>query len=178
MTKNEIKELLMKHHQKYPLMSLDDDYKLMHQVIFGPKHFMLNPHKEKVLNYLEHELNEMDLDDHHQVFEPIGNGFYRVYLNCLSLNVITKDELIDAFYRSMHLDLGEQDKLIKDMDDALAIVKEMTQDKNFTGKMAELKTKGYPAVHHSETYRNHYQPHYRVIHESCLNEKIRGELNR
>lgn len=175
MNKNKWYEVLRKHHEMYPEMGLMDYYKLMHQSVFGPKHLLSKPNKDQLVHYLERELNEMTFDLHHEVLEYIGNDFYRVYLHAITLNLISKEVLIDAFYQSMVMDLESDAELFKKMDESLHVLKAFLKDKElmqeehaFDEFMTELKDKKYPAIHHSDSYNQKYQPHYRVIHKSYL----------
>lgn len=175
MNKNKWYEVLRKHHEMYPAMGLTDDYKLMHQSVFGPKHLLSKPNKNQLVHYLERELTEMTIDLHHEVLEYIGNDFYRVYLHAINLNLISKEALIDAFYQSMIMDLGSETELFKKMDESLHILKAFLKDEElmqeehtFDESMNDLKLNKYPAIHHSDSYKKKYQPHYRVIHKSYL----------
>lgn len=165
--------LIKKHHQMYPKMELEDDYKLLHQAIFGPKHLLFSPSKERLLDYLNREIDDMMMDSSHEILEYIGNGFYRVYLNSITLKLVTKEDLIDAFYESMFIDLGSHDSLQNIMDESLLTLKKFHESSHFDVFSKDIKLKNYPAIHHSESYQKKYEPHYRVIHHSLLPLKLK-----
>ncbi len=175
MLQDELYHVLIKNYERYPLMRLTDYYKLIHQAIFGPKHFSSKPDKEEFLNYLENELKDISFNEETKLIEYIGHGFYRVDLKVVISKRISKEVLIDGFYKTMLLDLGNKENRLTLMNHSLHTLKSFLKEQSlldylseFDEFITELKQKNYPAVHHSEIYVSHYHPHYRVIHQNFL----------
>lgn len=175
MLQDELYHVLLKHYEKYPLMTFIDYYKLIYQAVFGPKHFSSKPSKEELANYLEYELGNISFNEETELIEYIGYGFYRVDLKGVISKRISKEMLIDGFYMSMLMELGGQENRFKLMDHSLQKLNLFLIDQSLHDQLSEfnilitkLKEKNYPAVHHSDIYVSHYHPHYRVVHQNFL----------
>lgn len=159
-----IRQIILYHLKKYKEISVVDLYKLLFQASFGPAHAIKD--YNSALSYLEEELN-LSLTETIS-YEDIGNGYVRLYLNNFTVN--------DAkWILKLMIDSVDEIRNIKFFMDAYEITCEILKlEKNneylqsfkeFVLKMIKLEL---PAVHHSEVYKEKYNPHYRVIKKSLL----------
>lgn len=169
-------ELIKFHQTRYPHITLQDHVKRIHQSVFGPAHLHNTPSLDVLNDYIERELSGISQPLVSKEPEPIGHGFYRVYLDVNLQETEKKAALVAAFHQSMLLDLGSNALRYSCMDACLDTLLNwiQTEPTPFNYEAAKswvvaYKTALYPAIHHSELYNQAYQPHYRVIHESFLN---------
>ena len=158
-------EILQKHLASYPKMQIRDAAKLLYQSEFGGGHMIANPDMslkrihEEFVSLDSHTLNSVN------VLEPIGNDIYRIYLSSLS-NGLTEETLNQMFVQSANHKKGTVVALEHKIEDVLNACREGTLQFSETSAdefFAEWKSQGYPAISHSEVYRNNYFPAYRVI---------------
>lgn len=158
----EIIQVLEKHLLYYPKMQPQDCVKLLYQNEFGPGHSI---NEEKSLLYLQEELKEETQSVQPEMFLPIGNHFVRVDLQ-QAIKEYTLEDINTWFvgsgkyYRGSMASFMQKLKTFKKHASALPI--------NFSQEeldvyLAYYRGSAYPAVHHSDIYRENYHPHYRVI---------------
>ena len=68
----ELKDILIAHARRYPLMHPCDAVKLIYQNEFGGGHLIRD--KQAVLNYLRREYESVEKDSAMPLYEDIGNG--------------------------------------------------------------------------------------------------------
>lgn len=159
----------MTHSKKYPLMEIADAVKLIYQNEFGGGHMIMD--EKASLEFLKKEYAE--INSHEEIdqsaFEPIGNGLVRLDLKktTVPLHHINK-----MFVLSSKTVSGTVEGFEKKLD----ILRESVIDGMFSFSidaldkyLADYKGKSYPMVSHSETYRNAYDPHYRIMDYKFLN---------
>lgn len=171
MTDEQIKELtdiLTVHARKYPLMLPTDAVKLIYQNEFGGGHLISN--RERALAYLIREYEGLSQTDS-PLTESIGNGIVRVSLCALDRHGIAPEELFDAFVSSAELIRGD----IEGFKEKLGLLSTLTADgflpfssDELSEYLDEYAAAGYPAVSHSDPYRNTYRPAYRIVLERLL----------
>lgn len=157
-----IKDILIKHYNKYPNSTTRDFIKLIFQNTFGPNH-LYTPNKEQMKKYLFEELN--NVSNEKEYIEDIGNGYVRVYLGLDSnLNDILERLYVDAsnntytekniriFYRKVNILASLIKKQIIDL-----------PKKEALNYIKEYLANGITPVHHSKIYNTSYKPHYRVL---------------
>lgn len=164
-------ETIQEHLARYPKMQIRDVAKLIYQNEFGGGHMIAN--SEMSLKRIQEEYNTLDSTIKHQpvILESIGNSISRIYLSALSsgLRAETLNELfvqsanntkgcIDEFERKLNLFL--------DACDSGTFPFPQEEVRCF---IREWKENGYPAISHSDIYREAYQPAYRVIDDSYAN---------
>ena len=93
-----IRQAIVQQLNNYPKSTLQEIYKSFYQEHFGPEHLINDT--ASVRQYLLYELTQTGNDGLY--YEPIGcNGNYiRVHLNAITDNLITADDLLDAFVAS------------------------------------------------------------------------------
>ena len=158
----ELKSVLKDHAERYPNMEPTDAVKLLYQNEFGGGHLIRDV--DACLRYLRAEYESVPKDPAATRQEYIGNGIYRV-----NLAALTEAELEDLgrdFIASAAAHQGDLDRFIE----KLAVLRKLTAEGVFSFDSAQLEEyltayeqAGYPMVSHSQTYRKHYKPAYRII---------------
>jgi hypothetical protein len=158
----ELKLILLAHAKRYPLMQPTDAVKLIYQNEFGGGHLIRD--EEACLTYLRREYAATEKDPATPLQEDIGNGIVRIYLAAVAEEDL--EELGQRFIRSAAAHQGNLDRF----QEKLAVLEELTVQGVFAFDAASLAAylkeyaaQGYPAVSHSEVYRQAYRPAYRVV---------------
>lgn len=148
-------------------MQPTDAVKLIYQNEFGGGHLITD--EQHCLEYLCREYNSVEPDPTRMRYEPIGNGIVRVHLAAVPPEEL--DALGRAFIRSAAAHHGS----VEQFRDKLSLLCRLTETGCFAFSVQELNTylaayesDGYPAVSHSQVYRNAYHPAYRIVCHSCL----------
>ena len=148
--------------RRYPELEPRDLLKALHQSVFGCGHFVTD---EAVgLARLRAELAEAPsggLD-----VEPLDSGFCRVHLSAVERPGLAPETLLRIFALSAQAPAGTPAEL----EEKLSVLLELAEDGQLpfaAGQMADAigrwRRAGYPACHHSETFRAVYTPAYRVV---------------
>jgi hypothetical protein len=161
-----VDQLLSAHLARYPAMQLDDIYKLLHQAALGPGHAVDNPvAARKRLDQEIEALGKGSAEPMQDIISPDGR-LGRVHLRSYLAAGGDADALHRAFVETANSYPPSPDKLAKfcgclgDLAAADGIPFAREEVLAYFGKIAQA---GYPAVHHSEAFRNAYQPAYRVV---------------
>ena len=153
---NELREILKFHCGKYPLMQVRDAVKLIYQNEFGGGHFIAD--ESASLAYLKEEISKIKTDETPIV--NIGNGTARI--NITTLPHVTLNRLFVVSANKCHGD-------IESFKSKLNLIYELPFDKDeIDNYLKQYSAAGYPAVSHSEIYRNAYNPAYRIIDEKYI----------
>ncbi len=150
----EFELILQAHGERYPQMEPQDYGKLVFQSEFGPEHLVSDV--ESVLRYLKQEWRELPEGCPVISPDPIGNGLCRFHLSACTEEQLPL--LAELFRRSAQEHRGTREGL----DARFEVVRAL----NIPGMeewLAEYRAAGCPPVRHSQTFRDHYAPHYRVI---------------
>ena len=161
-----VDQLLSAHLARYPAMQLDDIYKLLHQAALGPGHAVDNPvAARKRLDQEIEALGDGPAEPMQDIISPDGR-LGRVHLRSYLAARGDADALHRAFVETANSYPASPDKLAKfcgclgDLAAAGGIPFTREEVVAYFGKIAQ---DGYPAVHHSEAFRNAYRPAYRVV---------------
>lgn len=157
------KEILINYYQNKPKSEIQDFIKLIYQATFGGEHLITN--EAASLNYLFTECNQIEnVKNLEPLYEVISNDYIRVnlipYINSnLSLEKLNKKFANQKSNNSLSM-----------LEENLNIFVNLVKDKTINLNLNEVETfitnyrlEHYPVYHHSETYRNCYPPHYRVL---------------
>ncbi|MBQ2727559.1 MAG: hypothetical protein IJF78_17820 [Clostridia bacterium] len=158
-------EILRIHGEFYREMQPTDAVKLLYQAAFGPGHMITDPSAalERTCLELESVTCQPSLPgDGTPVFEEIGGGYVRLYLNPgISPRLVTR--LFAASANALS-------KNPVDFTGSLNLLRRLTGEGVFAFSSDELENyltdyirSGMPAVSHSEAYRKAYHPAYRVV---------------
>jgi len=151
----------------HPDATADDAYKFLHQGVFGPGHAIDD--RQSAARALEEEvagLSPTSVAD--PLCQPLGGPtpMARIHLRPFLAAGGDISVLLDVFVASAAVAAGTA----ADMDAALAAaVAALAKSGQWTlageleGMAQGLAAGSYPAVSHSEPYRNGYKPAYRVV---------------
>ena len=144
-----------------------DAVKLIYQNEFGGGHLIRD--EEACLNYLRREYATLEKDPTAALYEDIGNGIVRV--NLAAVKPEDLEQLGRDFIRSAAKHKGTLDSFLN----KLEVLRMLTTEGVFAFDLdalntylSEYKAAGYPAVSHSEQYRQAYKPAYRIIRNAYL----------
>lgn len=160
------KELCIKYFERYPLSQIQDFIKYLYQLVLGSGHLIQD--KEENYKRLIDEYNNIEHDKHHLLYEEISDILVRVHLEALekeNLKDIHHYFMLSASYTST------KEHLLKVFDDVEEGIKEgwIPFDLlNWRKEIEEYKQKGCPVISHTEIFRKHYHPHYRLMKKEYL----------
>ena len=174
----------------YPESRVQDIYKSFCQDNLGPGHLIPDPQSAR--NYLESELRTYreDLDSARYdapsiLYYPVGdNGNYvRVDLSVILNGLVGKDDYLDAFIRSANEGkrLTEEQWAAKWKEVEKTIRKDFPDIPNAREDLEEIDSyveKGDLIMHHSEAFREAYNPHYRIIAKDIFEKAIKPRISR
>ena len=175
---NEIRAAVGRQLQAYPQTRLQDIYKSFYQNYFGAEHLISDT--ASVRAYLQREVVEAEADSiANPYYEPTGeNGAYvRVYLRCITENLITEKQLFDAFLRSAQAQPRMEDWSRSWQEEIVPAAR--NAGLRFSDEeLAELAdaSRRNGAVRHSDDYRNAYHPHYRIVERHIFETEIKPWL--
>ena len=163
----ELRAILITHAKRYPLMQPTDAVKLIYQNEFGGGHLIRD--EQACLNYLRREYASVEKKPAAALHEDIGNGIVRV--NLAAVKPEDLEQLGRDFIRSAAKHKGTLDSFLN----KLEVLRMLTTEGVFAFDLdalntylSEYKAAGYPAVSHSEQYRQAYKPAYRIIRNAYL----------
>lgn len=145
-----MKKYFLKYHlNKYHLMNNNDIIKLIYQETLGPNHIISS--YDSALNYINNELSEK----HHynNLYEYIGPNYVRMDIHKYYQYFGNLNTFCDLFIKS--IEVNNDVSLLKNS------LKEILPND-------VLDKYNYLPISHSDTYRNTYLPHYRLIKSSLL----------
>lgn len=152
---------------RHPKARLTDLYKNFYQDAFGPGHLISDSHS--ALEYLNYELSNSDITDT-SFIQHLGcnHNYVRISLYYIKTGQIPKNEFFDLFLKSANeASPPTHEEWKKEWNHILMVIEEMNlaipyflKDKSYINECLE---KGTAAIHHSDDFRNTYNPHYRII---------------
>jgi hypothetical protein len=170
-SKEKTRSLILEHYNKYPLMQISDLFKFLFQSSFGCEHMVTS--LESAIEYIRRESERLsDEKECSEMIDLLDGEYVRVHLRCLKCG-IDIETLGGLFYRSARREDDGREKL----EEKLSVAKGMIQDgmlpfsiDDFDNSVLEWRELGYPAIHHSDTFRKAYNPAYRVIAKELIKE--------
>jgi hypothetical protein len=171
----EVSELLDHLVGAHPLFNAEDLYKLAHQSVIGGAHLPAAPHlaAQALRNEVDGlDLEPMEWEDSVEIIHP-GLSMVRVHLRPYLRSGGGTDRLVRAMFKSQEL-LGEPDKqslaLVLGAYRTAMVGREAPnyKQKQFDMLVMAQVSQGFNPIAHSETYRDVYDPHYRVVLADAL----------
>ena len=166
--------------EQYPKATLQDLYKGSFQDQFGPAHLLTD--REAVKKYIKQEMDNAKTYPGED-FVACGwqERFYQVNLKVIADGRVSLDAFTDAFMASANgIDTSLTPAFLKEWSQLLQAVKQVqpqlsgfTQDSTM---LANLLAEGKYVVHHSKTFDETYQPHYRIIRRDLFEKHILPKL--
>ena len=165
------REVVSLHLRRYPAMEMQDLYKLTFQAAMGSEHAV--PSREGARQWLDREFATLEPVPAEPATDPLSpdGELIRIHLRAFEERGGNPDKLLDAFVATAQVYEGSTDRLerlwghLESMAAAGGIDFELDQLEAF---LAEMRSLGFPAVRHSNTYRELYQPAYRVVLRELL----------
>jgi hypothetical protein len=156
---------------RYPLMQLEDLYKLAHQAALGSEHAVSDTPSAR--DKLTRELAALTGAPVEPLLDAISPGgtILRVHLRPFLAAEGDPEKLLQAFLRTAHECKGSVDQLkrywasVVDLAAGGQIPFHPDDLRRFLESMEHV---GFPAVHHSAQYKAAYQPSYRVVASEFL----------
>lgn len=165
------RRILALHFKRYPLMEVQDIYKLIHQASMGSEHAVQDLDITRA--YLEREVNEL-ADGPEEPIEDIISAdgqIARINLRPYLASNASLENLFEAFVRTANEFEGSTIKLKRYRSYAVQLTDESSfafSPSAIQALFDQLEGHGFPAVHHSASYTSAYQPAYRVILHELL----------
>ena len=164
-------EIIKEHLKIYPQMQIQDVAKLLYQSEFGGGHLIADANRS--LERIKAEYEQMEVSEKEQTlkYENIGDGMYRVYLSCLAGD-LSAEILNRMFVASANHKKGSVEALEQKLETCLKACELAELPFSYADMKAHFeawKADGYPAKSHTELYRQHYHPAYRVMEEIYVN---------
>ena len=156
------RQCLQEHFQVYPKLQVEDVFKYLFQSAFGCEHLVSN--EEAALAYINREYETVSKTEKPYI-EPLDGEYSRVYLSCLN-DGLQPETLAKLFCLSAKKEENGRAALEEKIEVAKELVvsgESPIDQEAFAQKLAAWQELGYPAVHHSNAFREAYKPAYRVI---------------
>lgn len=155
------RKLLSEHYQKYPCLQVTDIFKYIFQSSFGCEHMVSS--LDFVTDYIRRESE--NCADSEELVDTLDGAYARVHLSYLKRGLST-DTLAKLFFMSAKSEPNGKSEL----EQKLLVARELVLEGklpfsacDFDTSVETWKVMGYPAVHHSEAFREKYKPSYRVV---------------
>ena len=159
---------LLAHRNAYPRMEITDLFKYLFQSAWGCEHMV--PSEAAAMEAVRREHASCVLADSLAV-DPLDGGFSRVHLSRPEAGV-SPETLGKLFCRSARVRGDGRAALTQKLEVARDMIREGLLPfslAEFDRQEAEWRALGYPAIRHSEAFRELYRPAYRVV----ANEYVR-----
>ena len=155
--------ILRAHFARYPKMTPQDAVKLLYQSAFGPGHLIRDEAYARAR--LAEELAQTPPCDG-DLLEAIGGGYARLRLSAARAQGLPEAEVFARFSAAAQAPCPGKAAF----EEGLSLLETLTArgEAPFSaGELADYLTgyraAGCPMVSHSEVYREHYRPAYRVV---------------
>lgn len=176
---NDWSMIISEHLERYPEMQAADIYKLVYQGIRGPGH--LGTNAEKIRYYLNEEMSSVKDNPDIELIEDISpdSEFVRINLEKFKSLELPVEMLVQTIVFSSRDLASDRKTLIRIWED---VINRIDSGRIRTDRQEALKfhqfigENSYPIVHHSELYKQHYFPAYRVVLRSVWEEKAKHYL--
>ena len=165
---SELREVLLSHQQRYPMLQIQDLVKLVFQNEFAGGHMIADPKsslerlREECQALADYRCDEEPSD----VFVSIGNGLCRLQLAAIVGTGIQLTTINEFFVNTARSRRGD----IAGFEQKLQVLRACCQTGQLPHSTADLeaflsayRAQGYPPLSHSAVYRDHYRPAYRVV---------------
>jgi len=159
----EFEKVLLAHLQRYPLMGPEDCAKLIYQSEFAGEHMIADA--GQCLEGIRRELDETE-PCNGEIYEDIGSGVFRLHFGPAKAAGMDAREINERFISSAARASGTK----SGQEQKLCLLEELCREGDTPFSAEELaaflekyRAEGCPALHHSNRYREAYQPHYRVV---------------
>lgn len=155
-------QILEAHLKRYPLMEPQDFGKLVFQGEFGPEHMVSDGQQAEsflIEEWMELSRDRMDSNrqDKQEPVVQVSESMCRFPLS--SCGFADEARLLAHLFTTT---AGECRGTTEGLEEKLELLKAL-RIPGMEAWVAAWKQEGYPPVHHSQVYREVYQPHYRLV---------------
>jgi hypothetical protein len=159
-------DILLEHLKRYPLMEVQDLYKLTYQAALGCEHAVVD--LEQAHGWLQAELTGLPVGPDEPLIDFISPDgcIARIHLRPFMVYGGDMLQLSRVFLQSAGQYHGTVKLLQKYYQAAIDLSREDRlpfRSHELLGFLSEMEGEGFPAVHHSTTFEGAYKPAYRVI---------------
>ena len=163
--------ILRDHVVRYPLMQVEDAYKLVHQACMGSEHAVSD--LDGVRRWMAREVAEMGDGPNDPLIDPISpdGRIARVHLRPYLAAGYDPACLLDAFVQTANGYRGSIEHLRRTWHDVVALARAgaLPFDAQRLDELGQsMAAQGFPAIHHSPAYERAYRPAYRVVARAYL----------
>lgn len=161
-------EILLSHFARYPKTTPQDAVKLLYQSAFGPGHLIRD--EDMARARLTEELAATPENDG-PLLEDIGGGYARLYLGAAKAQKLPFDTIFARFLASAKADCPGKAAFeagLSCLEGLTAQGRAPFDSAALEAYLTEYRAEGCPMVSHSQTYRDHYHPAYRVVKHDTL----------
>ena len=161
--------MIAAHLARYPLMDMEDLYKLLHQGVFGSEHAVES--RAEAAMWLAEEIASLGPSPSSSLaVEPVAPAgrLVRVHLREYLAAGGDHDALLDAFVRTAGRRTGSPAELRCAGGVAADLTEERWPRTEWERYIRGQIERGAPSVHHSEAYAAAYRPAYRVVASDLL----------
>lgn len=158
--------ILEDQYARYPQMTVQDLYKLIHQAALGSEHAVTDAAAAR--RWMDREVASLGDGPPEPLPDPLtpDERLVRVHLRPFLAAGGSPDALVDAFVRTANTYHGSSEQIDAYWREAEAMAASGAlpfHPDTMAVFMAAMKEAGYPAVHHSDAYNAAYRPAYRVV---------------
>ena len=153
---------LLAHCSKYPQLQVQDIFKFIYQSTYGCEHMVTN--EEKVVEFISKEKSTLP-ECYSNLLDALDGDYTRVHLSFLKKG-LKASTLGKIFIKSSF----ESHDSLQELKRKIQIAKNLVHEglipvsiEDFDTAEEKWANEGYPAIHHSEKFRDAYHPAYRVI---------------
>jgi hypothetical protein len=166
MSSSAFRDIALSHFSRYPLLQIEDLYKLAYQATLGSEHAVQE--KAAARTWLLNELDEMSAGPNEPLLDEIAadGNIVRVHLQPFISSGGDPELLLQAFIRTANEYQGSTELLQQQLEMIGQLSGEGALPFHFahlSSYFKEMEYSGFPAVHHSTQYQKAYQPSYRVV---------------
>lgn len=159
-------KIVLSHAERYPGWLAPDLYKLIHQATLGSGHAVTSA--ENARAWLEEDLAGLGENREEPLLDPIApdGAIVRVHLRPLVRSGLAVDLLLEAFIKTANNYRGEVTNLRACLLQAVELAEHdliHIRLHDLTHYLGLVSSASFPAVHHTDEYRQAYQPAYRVV---------------
>lgn len=171
-----IRKLLQEEYVRFPQAEIQDYYKLLFQSVFGGEHQLQD--YDHCLEFLRREMLMLNEDKVPPLSYEIGldTPIVRVNLARCKAESISHVSIAQAFYLGSKSHISQFKEAFQM---CVRMLCEILSQPPFGFEKSALErfytrteSLSFPAVHHSVTYTRVYDPHYRVIPSSIIQDVL------
>lgn len=160
----QIRQVIAAHAARYPAMTVQDLYKLLHQAALGSEHAVPDPTAAQ--QWMAREWADLPPGPPEPMVDTLSPGIVRINLRPYKAAGGDPGVLVDAFVATANTYPGSSDRLRRYGHLAAELAANDSlpfSAARVNAYFADRATQDFPAVHHSAAYEAAHGPAYRVI---------------